>query len=260
MRSIAHDVRGRRKSSEREWRRNEETENTDLAERQEGRRLDHGDVRDLARRQRAELFGADHASEEGHRRSRRQGLVHLRRPRRRLAADADTGAARHPGDVLRQRALHRGLSRRGQADRQVRLRHRRAFLHAGRSAVVLPAGRAGRADPQEHRPARRLRRQESHRLGQSGGGVHAGDRGPAQAERPVLDLRRHLHRSADQDSHAARPDRRRADHRLLRQPRAARLVARPVRRASRHLRLSAPARDDRIADAGDPLPVRRPRR
>ena len=36
-----------------------------------------------------------------------------------------------PGDVLRQRALHRGSSRRGQADRQVRLRHRRAFVHAG---------------------------------------------------------------------------------------------------------------------------------
>ena len=28
---------------------------------------------------------------------------------------------------------------RGQADRQVRLRHRRAFLHAGRSAVVFVA-------------------------------------------------------------------------------------------------------------------------
>ena len=39
----------------------------------------------------------------GHRRSRRQGMVHLRRPGRRLAADAHTRAARHPGDVLRQR-------------------------------------------------------------------------------------------------------------------------------------------------------------
>ena len=131
------------------------------------------------------------------------------------------------------------------------LRHRRAFLHAGRSAVLLLAGRAERPDPQEHRPARRLRRQKGHRLGQSGRGVHAGDRGPAQAERSVLDLRRHLHRSADQDPHAARADRRRADHRLLRQPRAARLVARPVRRASRHLRLSAAERDHRTADAGD---------
>ena len=130
-------------------------ENADLAERQEGRRLDHGDVRDLARRQRAELFGADHASEERHRRSRRQGLVDLRRPRRRLAADADVRAARHAGDVLRQCALHGGLSGCGQADRQVRLRHRRAFLYAGRSAVVFLSRGAERPDPQKHRHARR---------------------------------------------------------------------------------------------------------
>ena len=99
------------------------------------------------------------------------------------------------------------------------------------------------ADPQEHRSAGGLRRQEGHRLGQSGGGLHAGDGGLAQAGRSEMDLRRHLHRSADQDSHAARSDRRRADHRLLRQPRAARLIARPVRRASRNLRLSATERD-----------------
>ena len=119
-------------------------------------------------------------------------------------------------------------------------------------------GRAAGADPPEHRHAGSLRRQEGHRLGQPGGGVHAGDRGLPQAGRPEMDLRRHLRRPADQDPHAARPDRRRADHGLLRQPRAARLVARSLRRASRHVRLSAPARDDRLADAGDPLPVRRP--
>ena len=67
--------------------------------------------------------------------------------------------------------------------------------------------------------------------------------GLLKQERPVLDLRRHLCRSADQDPHAARADRRRADHRLLRQPRAARLLARPLRCAPRHLRLSAQARD-----------------
>ena len=134
-------------------RTDEVQESADLAERQEGRRLGDGDVRDLAGRQRAELFGADHASEEGHRRSRRQGLVDLRRPRRRLAADADAGAARHSGDVLRQRPLHRAISRRGEADRQVRLRHRRAFLHAGRSAVLQDAGGAAGGDPPEHRHA-----------------------------------------------------------------------------------------------------------
>ena len=69
-----------------------------------------------ARRQRAELFGADLASEEGHRRSRRQGLVDLWRPGRRLADHANAGAARHSGDVLRQRPLHRAVPGRGQAD------------------------------------------------------------------------------------------------------------------------------------------------
>src|SRR6476619_6119758 len=73
--------------------KNQKAEILDMAEWQEGRRVDHSDVRDLARGQRAELFGADHAPEEGHRRPRRKSLVDLRRPGRRLAADADAGTA-----------------------------------------------------------------------------------------------------------------------------------------------------------------------
>ena len=74
---------------------------------------------------------------------------------------------------------------------------------------------------------------------------------------PDLDHRRHLCGPADQDPHRARRDRRRADHRLLRQPGDAGEPARFSRRPQGHLRLSGRERADGAARAGAALPVRR---
>ena len=65
----------------------------DVAERQEGRGLGHGDVRDLGGGQGAELFGADHAPQGRHRRSCQQGLVDLWRPGRRVARSSTCSTA-----------------------------------------------------------------------------------------------------------------------------------------------------------------------
>ena len=72
---------------------------------------------------------------------------------------------RNSRHVLHQRALRRGISRRGQADRQIRPRPRRPCLYAGPAARLHVARRAAGHDPQEHRPAGGVRRQEGHRLG-----------------------------------------------------------------------------------------------
>ena len=83
-------------------------EDADLAERQEDRGFGDGDVRDLVGRQRAELFGADHAPQARDRRSCQQGLVDLWRPRRRMA---DPQHARPPADPRRRSSPMRAAPR-----------------------------------------------------------------------------------------------------------------------------------------------------
>ena len=236
-------IRSIENGSEQSWRRRhgEEAEDADLAERQEGRRLGHGDVRDLAGRQRAELFGADHASETGtvdHAAKAwstyggRVGVWRLINMLDRLGIPAtffvNARCTEEYPDAVKQ-IVKSGLDLAAHSYTQddllayMPLDEQQALI---RKSIDLLEG---------------LRRQEGDRLGQPGGRVHAGDRGLPQAKAGLnWTSRRDLRRSADQDPHAARPDRRRADHRLLRQPRDARLAARSVRRASRHLRLPAP--------------------
>src|SRR5262245_45238134 len=97
----------------------------DLAERQEDRGFGNGDVRNVVGRTRAELFGADYPFEGGNGRSRQQGVVDLRGARRRMADRQDARSPADPGHFFHQRTLHRGVSRRGAADRPVGARSRR---------------------------------------------------------------------------------------------------------------------------------------
>ncbi len=186
----------------------------------------------------APTYSVHHASQTGDARSCRQGLVHLRRPGGRLAHHQASGSTRHSRHVLRQRALHRGISRSGQTDRALRPRHRRPRLYPGPAPRLHVIGATGEHDPPQHRSLAAMRRQDGDRLGLSGGRLHAGNRRLPCQGGAHLDDRRHLCRSADQNSDGARRDRRRANDGFLRQPRAARQSARSLPRPQGHLRVS----------------------
>ena len=238
----------------------EGAEDADLAERQEGRGVGDSDVRDLVGGTCAELFGADHASEVRHRRSCRQGLVDLWRPRRRVAAHQHARPASDPGTFFTNA---RCTEEYPDAVKQIVKsghRSRRPFLYPG--SALAPTCRWSEQDA--------TIRKSIDLLEACGGKKVTGWASPVVAFTPETagllakaglswTTRRHLRGPADQDttrrtaSIAGVPTTDFSDNRVH-----ARVPARPVRRAQRHVRLSAPERDHGLRLLVHPLPVRRP--
>ena len=228
-----------------------------LAARQARGGPDQPAARKLGRRKIAELFHPHHAAAWRCRRSRGRAVVDLRRQGRHLAARPHPRPLSLAGIGVLQCPLGRALSRRHQADRQVRPPGRGSRLFAGPVPVGDDARGAEGDHRQEPRRTGQCRRRTSAGLGDVGlrlERAHHRFSGPG---------RHRLLRRRDGLEHAApREDRERRDRRaavvgVRRQPRAAGEPARFLRRLQGHLRISLRPRAGRHPASRHPRPLRR---